>query len=248
MTKKHVVFIHGFLENAHMWQHILGKISKQKLHIHTPELAGHGLRQHNDQITSITDYAHDILQQIHIPEDEKVILIGHSMGGYTAIELCKLLGNKVSGLCLLHSTATADSSEKKEARLRAIEAVQQNKALYNRTVIVSLFAEKKREQLRTQIEQSIEDANAMDTNAIVQALHSMRNRADNVAFLKQRSFPLFYFLGTEDSRLPISELQAELELLPGAVASIAENTGHMGHMECTDLVAEFIQRIIRADL
>ncbi len=248
MTKKHVVFIHGFLENAHMWQHILGKISKQKLHIHTPELAGHGLRPHNDQITSIADYAHDILEQIHIPDGEKAILIGHSMSGYTALELAKLLGDKVSGLCLLHSTATADNAEKKEARLRAIEAVQQNKALYNRTVIVSLFAEKKREQLREHIEKNIADANAMDTNAIVQALHSMRNRADNVEFLKQRSFPLFYFLGTEDSRLPISELKAELELLPGAVASIAENTGHMGHMECTDLVAEFIQRIIRADL
>jgi len=44
MSKKHLVFLHGFLENASMWNSILGRISKSNLQLHFPEIPGHGLR------------------------------------------------------------------------------------------------------------------------------------------------------------------------------------------------------------
>ncbi len=248
MSKRHVIFIHGFLENASMWKHITSKLSKKSLGIHTPELAGHGTRPQLIGQPSILDFAKDILLQIERNEDEKVIVIGHSMGGYVALEVCKLLGKEVSALCLLHSTARADDEEKKLARQRAVEAVQHNQSLYSRTMIASLFAESKKNQLRDSIERNIADANAMELKAITSSLMAMRNRPDNIDLLQQRSFPLYYFLGEEDARIPLSEMKEELQQLQGAVAEIAQSTGHMGHLECPQQVINFIQRIMRADM
>ncbi len=248
MSQKHIVFIHGFLENASMWKHVLGHLSKKEFAIHTVELAGHGTRGLLNTNATMADFAKDIYQQIEKKKGEKTMLIGHSMGGYAALELCKLLGHDVSSLCMFHSTARADSIEKKEARDRAIEAVKKNKSLYTRTMISSLFSEKNKTNLRSQIEKNIVVANAIETAAIINSLNAMRNRNDHLNWLLQRSFPLYYFLGDEDARLPLTEMHEELNQLPGAVSEIIPNIGHMGHLECLKQASSFIQRVIRADM
>jgi hypothetical protein len=43
-------------------------------------------------------------------------------------------------------------------------------------------------------------------------------------------------------------MQNELAQLPGSVAHIAQGIGHMGHIERTKEAAEFLQRILRADV
>ncbi|MFN0031454.1 MAG: alpha/beta fold hydrolase [Flavobacteriales bacterium] len=248
MAKKHLLLIHGFLENAAMWQPITSRISAKNYKILTPELAGHGKRTMINGKITIAKFAADIYEQLNWKKGDRAIVIGHSMGGYVAIELCKLLGEDVSASCLFHSTAMTDSEVKRADRQRAIDAAVANQSLYIRTVITSLFAEKKRVKLREQIEQNIADANAMKLDAITASISAMRERETQIEFLQQRHFPLYYFLGTEDARLPLQDMKTELDMLKGAVSEIAEKTGHMGHFECPQQAADFIQRIIRADM
>jgi len=247
MAQKHLLLIHGFLEDATMWNALPPKTFSRSVKIHTPELLGHGTRPMINN-PGIKDYAVDILSQLQIPTEDAVVVVGHSMGGYVAIEVMKLLGESAHALCLFHSTGREDSETKKADRLRAFDAATQNKELYNRTVITSLFHEKKKEVLREQIENNIAIANRMSVEAITSSIMAMRDRQDHIETLKQRSYPLFYFLGDNDSRLPLTEMMEEINQLPGCVYEIAENTGHMGHMECPVEVALFLQRIVRAEM
>lgn len=247
MAQKHLVLIHGFLEDASMWNALPPKTFSRSVKIHTPELAGHGNRPMVSNPT-IRDYATDIVAQLPISPEDAVVVAGHSMGGYVAVEVMKLLGNSAHALCFLHSTGRADSEAKQADRLRAAEAATQNKELYTRTMITSLFHEKKKEMLRDAIENNISIANRMTTEAITSAILAMRIRPDQIQTLQERSYPLYYFLGDHDSRLPLDEMKEELNQLPGSVYEIAEKTGHMGHMECPGEVALFLQRIVRAEM
>jgi pimeloyl-ACP methyl ester carboxylesterase len=57
---------------------------------------------------------------------------------------------------------------------------------------------------------------------------------------------MFYFLGDSDSSLTNDVMEIETSQLPGAAVLIAQNTGHMGHIECPQLAGEFVQRMLRS--
>lgn len=246
MSKRHIAFIHGFLEDATMWQTMMGHLTKKDFIIHTPEIPGHGKNKSLPAEHTVESYAKNIFDQINPLDGEKVFLIGHSMGGYISASIAAMWPDKVSGLCFFHSKAGADTDQKKQDRLRAIEAINNNKSLYVRTMINSLFSPKKSEVLRDAIEQQIATASELDAEVMVAAHRVMMNRTDRVPEMKHRHFPLYYFLGDSDPSLPKELLEQELAQLPGAVAHFASDTGHMGHLECNAEAGAFLQRILHA--
>lgn len=243
---KHVVFLHGFLENKHMWNSVLGRVSKSKLTLHFPEIPGHGQRPLNNIPPSIDAFADDILSQLDIPESEKFILIGHSMGGYIGANIGARYAHRLEALCMFQSKVTPDSEEKKAARLRAIEAARQDQALYVRTMINGLYAETERERLNDTIEEQIAYAKSLSFEAIAAALTAMRERDNKMYEMKNRPFSLFYYLGEKDPSIPLSEVLEEIQMLPGAAYHIEQGIGHMGHFEAPQHAGDFIQRMLRS--
>lgn len=246
MSKHHIVFLHGFLENSSMWKPILNRISKTPFEIHLPELPGHGTRPLLSSTPDMDRYADDVLSQIPIASEESFIFIGHSMGGYLGCNIARRYPEKIKALCLFHSKASPDSPEKKAARDRAAEAARDNKELYIRMMISGLFSPTNREKLHDTIELLIEQANSMSVEAIQQALLVMKNRSNELPTLIDRNFPLFYFLGDQDPSLPLSDMKEELNQTPGSAHLIIEGIGHMGHFENPHVAGEFIQRILRS--
>ena len=63
------------------------------------------------------------------------------MGGYIALAFTELFPEMVQGICLMNSTALADTEEKKHNRDRGIQAVKQNHKTFIRLAIPNLFSE-----------------------------------------------------------------------------------------------------------
>lgn len=248
MSRKHLALLHGFLEGPSMWQNILGHISKKDFVIHTPSIPGHGNNIDLPSELTAKSYADNLMKQMNIPDDEEVFIIGHSMGGYLASSIAANRPSGIAGLCLFHSKAGEDIAQKKEDRKRSIKAIKENKALYVRTMINSLFHPSKALGLTDVIQQHISDAMLISEEAMVAAQTVMMTRPDNIDAMKHRHFPLFYFLGDRDASLPIEMMMEELAQLPGAVSHIAAETGHMGHFESNKEAGIFLQRILMASL
>lgn len=244
--QKHVVFLHGFLENKQMWNSVLGRISKSKLTLHFPEIPGHGDRPLHASVPTIDHIADDILSQLDIPENEKFIFIGHSMGGYIGANIARRFPERIEAMCFFQSKATADSAEKKAARDRAIAAAQQNKSLYVRAMITGLYGSETAEKNNEAIEEHIRYANSLSVETIVHALHAMRDRNGEVEALQHRPFSLFYFLGEKDPSIPLEEVLQEIKNLPGAAYHIEPSIGHMAHVEASQSAGDFIQRMLRS--
>ncbi|MFM7769172.1 MAG: alpha/beta fold hydrolase, partial [Bacteroidota bacterium] len=124
----HFIFIHGFLGNSSMWNFITSNGFRDN-YTQNVQIAGHGNTRSVSE-SSITHFAEDILLQLNIPDQDQIVWIGHSMGGYIALELAEKLHNKTKGIVLFHSTLSADSELKKQDRNRAIDAAREHKNLY----------------------------------------------------------------------------------------------------------------------
>ena len=243
--KLRLVLLHGFLEDRSMWEPLIALLSLRGVQVDTPELPGHGDRRALPAELSAETYADDVMSQLHLADDEQFFLIGHSMGGYIASSIAALYPQRIAGMLLFHSKAGADDALKKADRQRAIEAVQQNKALYVRTMITNTFHPDNRERLKNRIDKLVERALLMDTEAIVAAQRVMIDRPDRVHDMQQRAFPLFYYLGADDTSIPLYVALQEIQQLPGAMYHITSEAAHMGQWESAQDAAQFIQRIIR---
>ncbi|MBA3663833.1 MAG: alpha/beta fold hydrolase, partial [Bacteroidetes bacterium] len=147
---KAVILLHGYLGSHEIWENTVEDLSKS-YRVIAIDLPGHGG-------TACFGYAHSMELMAKCVKSvtdhlrlKKYVLIGHSMGGYVALAFAGLFPDHVRGLCLYHSTAYADSEEKKKDRLRAINAVKANRSVYTRSTIRNLFATKNLKYLKHEV-------------------------------------------------------------------------------------------------
>jgi pimeloyl-ACP methyl ester carboxylesterase len=105
-SRRGVIFIHGSTLRTDVW-HYQMSIPKRRLIFY--DLRGHGLSQPKGESEySIETLTQDLLRVIEEAKLEEVVLVGHSVGGMIALHLCarhrELLGSKVKGLVLAHTT------------------------------------------------------------------------------------------------------------------------------------------------
>ncbi|MDQ4142622.1 MAG: alpha/beta hydrolase, partial [Actinomycetota bacterium] len=101
------VFIHGSALRSDMWHYQLPGLGDHRLIFY--DLRGHGLSKPvGDAEFSIHTLAEDLLAVIEDRELEQVVLVGHSIGGMIAMELCHirpdLVGSPIAGLVLVNTT------------------------------------------------------------------------------------------------------------------------------------------------
>lgn len=235
----HLVFIHGFLGHANMWNDLV-RSEFQNFKTSQPQVVGHGNNRAMHSAT-IQNMASDILNQLEILHNEKIIWVGHSMGGYIALELAKKHPNQTAAIALFHSTVAADTELKKQDRLRAIEAAKEHKALYASNLIDGLFH--KPNNHREEIDKQLQIIQEISTQTTIDCLEAMRQRSDSFEFIKSSQLPLYYFAGTHDKVLPLDRMQKEWEKIPHAKSVIAFQCGHMGHIEKPMMAFDFFNQI-----
>jgi pimeloyl-ACP methyl ester carboxylesterase len=243
-SEKTVLLIHGFLESTAMWNDLVKRSSRKVRYVALP-LAGHAGGS-SSLPQDIDGYAEVIRDYVQAHALEDVFLVGHSMGGYTSLAYANQFPDKVRGLCMFHSTASADSPEKRADREKAIALVNHNKVSYARTLLTSVFAVKNREAMKEKIDELVGVASGMTEEAIIAAQRAMMNRPERIDFLKTRHFPLFYFLGQYDELLPPARIGRELSEIPGLIIHECSKAGHMGQYESPSEAFGFIERIVRA--
>ena len=234
-----VVLLHGFLENKQMWNAFIPELSKRNRVI-AIDLLGHGATECLGYIHTMEDQAdmvQSILQELKI---RKVVLIGHSMGGYIALAFAELYAENVKGIVLLNSTSKADSEERKINRDRAIVAVKQNYSNFIRMSIANLFSESNRERLTEVIEQVKIEALKTPLQGIVASLEGMKIRKDREIILHFASYPIQLVLGKKDGVLIYED---NLDQIEGTKVQLTTfEDGHMSHIENeTELLALLLQ-------
>ncbi|CAN1814747.1 Autophagy-related protein 101 [Linum perenne] len=80
MKKQHLVLVHGTNHGAWCWYKLITRLKSAGHRVTALDLGGSGVNF--GQVFSIDDYVKPLVQfMAHLPEEERVILVGHSYGG-----------------------------------------------------------------------------------------------------------------------------------------------------------------------
>jgi len=237
-----VVLLHGFLENLSMWDEIALELSKshQVIRLDFPGFGNSDELEEAYSIANLANNTHQLLKELKVT---KYTLIGHSMGGYVATELCKIYPNEIEHLILFHSTAKADSESKKKGRERAMKAVYEKKSVYLKTAIPFLFPKQHQISCSTFIQKMIAEAQLLNTNCIISAIKAMKNRHDNSKVIKSLNCRKTYIAGGLDPLLTIKDLKEEAQNNHAKFIEI-KDAGHMSHWENPTQVIEKLKKLM----
>ena len=225
-----VVLIHGFSENSGVWHLQLNRL-KNHFKVIVPDLPGTAAAPLTDQLTieSMADYVYSILLEEDIKE---TVAIGHSMGGYVALALAEKHPGMIRGLGLFHSTAKADSEEKKENRTKSINLMQQyGEDTFLRQTLPNMFSPATRSKYPELIDACIKMGQECSLAALIAYYEAMKERPDRTAVLQQLAVPVLFIVGKDDNAVPLDNIVPQISLPKVSSVHIFEAVGHMGMWE-----------------
>ncbi len=133
-----LVFVHGWSCDKSYWQNQVEFFSNNYKVI-TIDLAGHGNSGMNRKDYTMELFGDDVAAVVNHLKLNKVILIGHSMGGSVILEAAKKLGDKVIGIIgvdTYQSFVDDWTSEQKDGFLKSF---QDNFVLTTKEFVRSMF-------------------------------------------------------------------------------------------------------------
>lgn len=228
-----VVLLHGFLESLEIWKGLTEKLTK-RFRVISIDLPGHGGTECIGYVHSMELMAECVKSVMDKLRLRKYVIVGHSMGGYVSLAFADKFPDNVKGLCLFHSTALADTPEKKEGRERAIKAVKANHSKFINELVTNLFAEENRKIMKDEIKEVKAIASKTKKQSIIAALEGMKERPNRELILKFAPYPVLFIIGKKDNVIPWSTMKEQVYLVQDHTVLNLEHAGHMGFYEAKE--------------
>ncbi|MBW0159991.1 MAG: alpha/beta hydrolase [Sediminibacterium sp. Gen4] len=266
-----VVLLHGFGEDSSIWNAPIAHLQKTCTLI-IPDLPGTGLSEWKSAqhislqqnaihlrkesygysppkgvlrtftIDTLADAVHSMLVNEKI---DQCFMLGHSMGGYITLAYAEKYKEQLLGLGLIHSTSFADSEEKKNNRLRGIEMMDKYGGFaFLKNTIPNLFGTSFKKNHPEIIEALIEKSASIPTSSLQAYYSAMMQRPDRTAVLRGNPLPVLFVLGTEDVAAPLNDVLQQTHLPLNSYIHILDGIGHMGMLESTERIHQYIDAFI----
>lgn len=233
-TGRPVLFIHGFLESSSMWS----GISIDGVRKIMPDLPGHGSSPHFNY-HDLVEIAEILIDYLHKNNVSTYDVVGHSMGGYIALEM-KATDQGCQKVVLLNSNFWGDSEKKKEDRKRVAELVIKKTDLFVIEAIPALFFDP--QLYDKEVKELISDARKISGEAIASASLAMMRRPDRRNIIRTYGRDIFIIQGTHDLLTTPKQMS---EYLPAEFENLYEiEASHMSWIESPEEVTKSLQDIL----
>ncbi|HEY9487665.1 MAG TPA: alpha/beta hydrolase [Chryseosolibacter sp.] len=237
-----VILIHGFPMNQDVWKDFAEELN-DRYQVITIDLPGFGKSKGLSEGFGIEDVAAAVLNFIHEKKYHKPVVVGHSLGGYVALALAELDQDAIAGMCLFHSTALADTEEKKQSRNKVVDFIgKQGVHAFTSNFVSQLYFDPQHSSI-TRVK-SIAVQSSMET--VTGYTRAMRDRKDRTHVLKTFHGPILFLAGEKDQGIPADTILRQASLNARAEAVILPDVGHMGMFEaeaaCLKNISGFIAK------
>lgn len=241
-----LVLLHGFCEDSTVWDEFKTDLLEENYKVIAIDLPGFGKSELAAEEVSMSDFAevvHAVVEELAL---EKIILIGHSMGGYAGLAFAEKYGGKLAGLGLFHSHPYPDSEEKKAGRQKGIDFIKrQGHVLYVKQLFPNLFAPTFVKSNAFLLEKLTFRASRYRSEGIIAALAAMKNRPDRSEVLKNIQVPVLFIIGGKDTTVPAEQSLEQTHLPAVSSVHLLEKVAHMGMFEARKqsqlIVRQFVE-------
>jgi len=239
-----VLLLHGFGEDGRIWDGLIPRLSPH-CRLLIPDLPGSGesnLLPGEPSIDALADVIKAFTDQLGLAP---CVLIGHSMGGYISLAFAEKYPQQLKAFGFFHSTAYADSDEKRMARRKSIDFIRQyGAAPFIRQSTPNLFATQTREQRPSLVEETIHRYSGFSPESLVYYYEAMIRRPDRVHVLRDFAGPVLFLMGAADGVVPYEQALKQCHEPAISVIHTLYRSGHMGMLEepgrASDCIESFL--------
>ncbi len=244
-TGKLLVFLHGYMETLNIWDKVQNVLSKE-FKVITIDLPGHGNSGVSSEIHTMDFMADAVDAVVEDAGENKLSIIGHSMGGYVALEYMSKYPQKVEKYCLFHSTPFEDTEEKKQDRDRIIDLIKQGKKIQiAKQHSVKTFATKNIEKLQEEIGFfKIMAVNTPD-EGVIACLKGMRSRKNHYNTMQETKSKGLWILGKLDNFIDYKKIE-KVEIPKNCEVFTLNESGHQGYIEEEEKVLEKLKSFLNS--
>jgi pimeloyl-ACP methyl ester carboxylesterase len=239
-----VMLVHGFGEDARVWEKQEAVLEKN-FQLIIPDLPGSGKSDSTEDMSmeGMARVLNGILDDAGI---ESCIMIGHSMGGYITLAFAELFPGKLKAFGLFHSTAYADNEEKKTARRRGIEFIQeQGPEKFLEQSTRNLFSEEFRKKNPAEVQEFVDRFTNFPAQSLVNYYEAMMQRPDRTRVLKEFTGPVMFIIGKHDTAILPDQVLEQCHLPRLAYIQLLMHSGHLGMIEETATSTGFLEKFLK---
>jgi pimeloyl-ACP methyl ester carboxylesterase len=228
MSRANLLILPGLLENGDGFREVIRGL-QGSIDCTVADMTG---------ADAIAGLAANALRQA--PEGE-LMLAGHSMGGYVALEIMRSAPQRISRLALLNTHARPDSPESSDLRRRLMALADRDFGAVVDALIPKLL-------LPTHLDDAAllgivkSMARAIGPEAFKRQEAAIIGRIDSRPHLKAIRVPTVVIASRGDAIMPVEILQELSDGIAGARLAIVENSGHMAAIEQPVAVLEVMRK------
>lgn len=230
-----LIFVHGWGWDQSLWKKQIAKFSS-KYKVVTLDLAGHGESGKKRKSFTIKAFSDDVVSVVNKLKLNKVILVGHSMGGIINLEVYRQIKDKVVGIIGADTYQLFQKGENPKSAEDYLTTFKENYLGSVREYVRTLFLEsadsafvegmvKRMQKLPPEI--------GMDIFRNIYQYNSLKAATE----LQPR------IIAVNGQKFKVKETE-NIKILPGFTAKIIRGTGHFPMIENPERFDELLQEAI----
>lgn len=242
-----LVLLHAFPLSSAMWLAQRERLAG-RFRVVTPDLRGFGGSRLGDDEPSIDAMADDVAQLLRSRGIGKAVIGGLSMGGYVAMALCRRHPDRLLGLVLADTKASADPEPVRQNRLRRAEQMETEgsvKVLLDEVLpnLVGPTTYRQRALIYGRVRGLVQ---ATPPAAAAWAQRAMAARPDSFDALRETRVPALVLVGDEDTISTPEDARAMADALPNGELLVIQRSGHLTAVEQPDLFNQAVSDFVAA--
>ncbi|MFF4922033.1 alpha/beta fold hydrolase [Kitasatospora sp. NPDC001261] len=241
-----LLLLHAFPLNASMWSSQLDALpglTGDEARVLAPDQRGFGGTGLGDDEPSLDLVADDLALLLDAAGIERAVVAGLSMGGYAALALARRHPDRLAGLLLANTRATADTEAVRANRERMAAAVTARDSV--RLLLDERVAAG---QLGPDSQHLVERVEAMVAAAapasVAWAQRAMAARPDSLDVLAGLPVPVAVVAGAEDALVAPEEAEAMLRARPDAELTVLPRVGHLSALEAPEAFDAVVRALL----
>lgn len=242
-----VVLLHPFPVHHEFWLPMMVAAELERdYRLLLPDLRGHGQSEAGEGPATMAQHCADLLRLCDEAGMGRAVFAGCSIGGYILFEFWRRHRERVAGLVLCNTKATADPPEAQANRMRiADEVLAQGTRGFLDTMVPRLLAETTQRTRPDVVAAARGMMDQMSAAGLAAVQRGMAARADSIATLPAINVPTLLVTGDEDILTGVADAQLMLRGIGDSELTVLSRAGHYAPFEQPEAFGSELRRFLR---